>query len=412
MKLSSPPPEIASLFLLDGLANALDFIFHFWMGRVLIPADFAVLQTLNSIAIVYSTASGVFQPVVGRFVAEARGKGQSETIGNIFQSFLSAAFWLGAILSILCFSFASAIAQLLNLPHWTIQLSAALIFLGTLRPIAAGILQGQERFISFGLTRLALSSGRIIVVFLLLRAGLGLKGAMISLPLGWLLSVICAFLLLDKKIWKRENRKVPNVLREGWKLSIYALLAYFAYMSITSLDLIWVNRNLSGEAAGAYASLVLMRRIIALLPAVAVTIMFPRIARSLAEGKQPSHLLIQTAVIILAASGALTIVYFLFPNQLIDIIFGNSYQAAASLLGWMGAAMIGISLSSIWLNYYLAEKPRNFVILLGLAIILEWTLLNLLPASIRNAVIAFGTTGWVLAFSGLLLYLGWNRRLL
>ena len=30
--------QTAVLFLLDGLANVIDFFFHFWMGRVLIPA--------------------------------------------------------------------------------------------------------------------------------------------------------------------------------------------------------------------------------------------------------------------------------------------------------------------------------------------------------------------------------------
>ena len=130
--------QTASLFLLDGLANMIDFAFHFWMGRVLVPSDFAILQTLNSVMLVYTTGSWVFQPVVGRFVAEARGRGQEDTIPAIFQSFLRAAFYLGTILSILCFSFASVIARTLNLPKWTIQLSAALIFLSTLRPIAAG----------------------------------------------------------------------------------------------------------------------------------------------------------------------------------------------------------------------------------------------------------------------------------
>ena len=67
--------------------------------------------------------------------------------------------------------------------------------------------------------------------------------------------------------------------------------------------------------------------------------------------------------------------------------------------------MIGISLSSIWLNYYLAEKPRNFVILLGMAIALEWTLLNVFPPSMQSAVLAFGITGWLLALSGLILYI-------
>jgi O-antigen/teichoic acid export membrane protein len=405
MKLSQPPFETATFFLLDGLANAIDFAFHLWMGRVLIPADFAILQTLNSIMLVYTTASGVFQPVVGRFVAEARGQGRAQAIPAIFQSYLRVAFWLGLILSILVYLFSNFIAQFFNLPIWTIQLSAALIFLSTLRPIAAGVLQGQERFISFGLTRLALSLGRILIVFVLLQAGLGLTSAVIALPFGWLISVTCTFILLGSGLWKKQKLDDRNLLAEGWKLSAYALLAYFAYMSLTSLDLVWVNRNLSGEETGAYASLVLMRRIVALLPGVAVTVMFPRIAKALAAGYRPHRLLIRTAAIILAATGALAIAYFIFAEQWMQIIFGNEYQIASPLLGWMGVAMIGVSLSSVWLNYYLAEKPRGFVILLGAAVVIELLFLNLFPTSMQNAILAFGATGWLLALGGLILYL-------
>ena len=405
MKLPQFQTETISLFLLDGLANAIDFLFHFWMGRVLIPADFAVLQTLNSVALVYVTSSGVFQPVVGRFVAQARGKGKTDSIPGIFQSFFRAAFWLGFALSILIFLFSNFFAALFNLPNWTIRLSAGLIFLSTLRPIAAGVLQGQERFIAFGLTRLALSAGRILLVLILIPAGLGLTGAVIALPFGWLVSVICAFFFLRREeLFSRKANEGTNFLQEGWKLSVYALLAYLAYMSLTSLDLIWVNREMSGDSAGAYASLVLMRRVVALLPAVAVTVMFPRIARLLAEGQTTHRLLIQTAVIILTASGALTILYFLFAEPIITMIFGNAYQPASSLLGWMGLSMIGVSLSSIWLNYYLAEQPTNFVILLLAAVALEWFLLNVLPITLDNAVLAFGATGWALALGGFLLY--------
>ena len=182
-------------------------------------------------------------------------------------------------------------------------------------------------------------------------------------------------------------------------------------MSLTSLDLIWVNQSLSGEAAGAYAGLVLMRRIVALLPGVAVLVMFPRVVKSLAEGKLPSLILARTAAIMLVTSGLLSLFYFMFSDQLITIIFGSEYQPAAPLLGWMGLAMIGTSLSSIWLNYYLAEKSLNFVIVLGMAVALEWTLLNLLPLSMQSAVLAFGLTGWLLSIAGLVLYILNSGRL-
>jgi O-antigen/teichoic acid export membrane protein len=403
--------QTAVLFLLDGLTNGVDFAYHFWMGRALIPSDFAVLQTLNSVALVYTTASGVFQPVVSRFIAEARGKGQEASIPAIFQSFLRAAFYLGLVLAGLVLLFSKGIAQLIHLPIWTIQISAALIFLSTIRPIAAGALQGSENFIAFGFARLALAAGRITLLFFLIQAGFGLRGAIAALPFGWFVSVLCAFLLVGKAFWTKSSAAPASLLREGWKLSFYALLAYLAYMSLTSLDLVWVNQHLNGDLAGAYAGLVLLRRIVALLPGVAVTVMFPRVAKLLAEGRLPTQVLIQTASIILAASGSLSFLYFLFSDQLIRLVFGKSYQAASPLLGWMGIAMIGVSLSSIWLNYYLAEKPRNFVILLGIAVALEWTLLNLLPSSIQSAVLAFGATGWLLALGGLILYVLKIRRL-
>jgi hypothetical protein len=71
----------------------------------------------------------------------------------------------------------------------------------------------------------------------------------------------------------------------------------------------------------------------------------------------------------------------------------------------MGVAMIGISLSSVWLNFYLAHQPRNFVLLLGMAVGLEWLLLTLFPASLQNALLAFGAAGWLLSLGGLALYL-------
>jgi O-antigen/teichoic acid export membrane protein len=397
--------QTAALFVLDGLANLIDFAFHFWMGRVLISTDFAILQTLNSVALVYTTASGVFQPVVSRFVAEARSQGQGAAVPAIFQTLLRAAFWVGLILGALAILFAEGIGQWLNLPAWTIRIGSALIFLGAIRPIASGALQGEQNFVAFGFTRLALSLGRILLLLFLVPVGVDLAAAVTALAFGWLVSVLCAFLFLGKPVWAQNRAVSKGLVREAWKLSFYALLGYIAYMSIMSLDLVWVNRNLPGDLAGAYAGLVLMRRIVALLPAVAVTVMFPRAVKALTEGRSSTGILIQTGVIVLAASGALSLVYFLFSRPLILGIFGRDYVAAAPLLGWMGMAMVGVSLSSIWLNYFLAESPRRFVFLLVAGVVFEWSLLNILPASLQSAILAFGATGWLCSLAGLVLYL-------
>ncbi|HEY2982020.1 MAG TPA: hypothetical protein VGJ22_12625, partial [Anaerolineales bacterium] len=388
-----------------GLANVADFVFHFWMGRTLSPAEFAILQTLNSVLLIYISVSGVFQPAVGRFVAEARALGEPDSIPSIFLSFAKAAFWVGLVLAALVAGFSRGFSMWLNLPVWSIQVSAVLIFLSTLRPVAMGVLQGLENFVPLGLARLLTALGRLVIGVILVGSGLRLRGAVTAIPLGWIVGVLAAYLSLGRSVWAR-TQPVTGLLGRGWELSLYALLAYLAFMSLTSLDLVWVNRMLPGDLAGAYASLVLLRRVIALLPAAAVTVMFPRIAAALAQDRLPDRLLLNAAVLILATSGGLALLYFGMGDRLILATFGAAYAPAAAWLGWMGIAMAGISLSSIWLNYYLAEQPAIFVTFLGAAVVLEWALLAMSTPSIQSAVLAFGITGWSLALGGLILYLG------
>jgi hypothetical protein len=148
---------------------------------------------------------------------------------------------------------------------------------------------------------------------------------------------------------------------------------------------------------------------VALLPAVAVVVMFPQVAATLARKSLPDRLLLRTAGIVAVTSGALSLIYFVLGTQLVMKIFGSAYAPAAPLVGWMGLAMTGLSLSSIWLNYYLADKPLSYIMLLVAAVLLEWILLTRLAPSLKNAVLAFGLTGWFLAISGAVLYF-WKTR--
>ena len=49
-------------------------------GRALVPAEFAIVQTLNSLILILLTTFGVLQPVVARFVAESKAGGYQEHV--------------------------------------------------------------------------------------------------------------------------------------------------------------------------------------------------------------------------------------------------------------------------------------------------------------------------------------------
>ncbi len=65
------PAAQGTIFLLvvDAITNLIDYLFHAYLGHALIPAEFAIVQTLNSLILILMTTFGVLQPVVARFVA-------------------------------------------------------------------------------------------------------------------------------------------------------------------------------------------------------------------------------------------------------------------------------------------------------------------------------------------------------
>jgi O-antigen/teichoic acid export membrane protein len=274
-------------------------------------------------------------------------------------------------------------------------------------------LQGQQRFFGFGLMRTAHAVGRLAVGLLTVSLIGGAVGALVAFPIGSLLSLLLGLAFLGRMVWRPAPAMPGWLVREGLRLMGGALVAYVAYMVLLTSDLIWVNRSLGGDLAGSYASAVLLRRVLTLLPGAVIAIMFPRAVVQVARKQVPDRLLAKTAAVVAIPTLIVTALYFAFGSAIVRIALGPGYAAAGPLLGWMGLAMLGYNLGSIWLNFYLASRALPFVLLLGCAAIAQNLALALFHASLLEVTAVFALGGWVLAAGGLLIYwFGLRPRLL
>ena len=148
-------------------------------------------------------------------------------------------------------------------------------------------------------------------------------------------------------------------------------------MSLLNLDLIWVNRTFDPEVAGNYATAVLLRRVLTLVPGAMLVIMYPRAVARIAEGRLPDSLLLKTAAAITLPTLALIALYFTFGSDLVVLAFGGNYTLPNWLLGWVAVGMLGYSFASIWMNLYLATRPLPFVLLITAAAIVQMLLYTL-----------------------------------
>lgn len=399
------------LFGIDAFTNGVDYAFHIYMGRVLVPRDFAIVQSVNATLLIVLTTLGVLQPVVAKYGAEFRSQeGGSAKSRALFQRYFAQGIQIGLALMAVVWLWRTPIGVWLNLPASAIVLGALVLSVAVVRPVLFGMLQGQQQFVAFGWSRAAFAVGRLAIALLLVGvAGGGANGGIASIFLGTMVSLGMALLWLGRGIWQRADPLPSDLIWNGWRLSFWALIAYAAYMSLLNSDLIWVNRSFAPDIAGSYAAAALFRRILSLLPGVVLVILYPRIVAIVAQGRLPDRLLVQATVVMTVPTLLLTALYFAFAAPLLALFFGTTYPDAAPLLGWMGVAMVGYGMVGIWLNLFLATRPMPFVLMLAGVAAAQALLFANGVATILNVIFIFGVGGWLLAMGGLLIYWFWLR---
>jgi O-antigen/teichoic acid export membrane protein len=237
----------------------------------------------------------------------------------------------------------------------------------------------------------------------------GAPAATALFPLAAMLSLVVGLGFLGRGIWQMGEKPSSSLVWKGWRLSLAALLAYGSYMLLLTVDLVWVNRLYADEPAATYATLVVLRRILAVLPGVVLVILFPRVVSRVQAGISPDRLLAKSALVIGGAGGILTAAYFLLAAPIVQYAAGGAYPQAAPLLGRTGLAIMGYSLAAIWLNLFLATRPWPFVAILVVGLIAQLIALRLWSNSLAEVTAVFLVTGWLLVAGGLALYLLWLR---
>jgi hypothetical protein len=147
-----------------------------------------------------------------------------------------------------------------------------------------------------------------------------------------------------------------------------------------------------------------------LLPGVVTIVLFPRVAAAAKQFRTPDRDVWFGVGIVMFVVLAGTGAYIVMGEWLLGLMFGGGYAAAAVWLGWMGVAILGYSLGTVWMNVFLASRPWPYVILLVVTLGGLRVLFPLWGASILSVLQVFALGGAVLAIGGGLLYVFWLRN--
>ena len=318
------------------------------MGRLLGPAGYGELSSLLSIVYIFNVPLLVGQTVLIKFISGFKARGELGQAKSVFQLVTKKALLFCAVGLPVAYLVSPWVTSFLHLPSTTLFMMVFILFdVSLLSIIATSMLQGYQKFVWLSI----LTAGAIIVKVILsipfVRFGMiGVLGAAILAAF-----IIYAIYFVPLKFVLNAKAKPSRLTKsEMFRFALPTLLTLLGVTSIYSTDIILVRHFFSAKEAGLYAALAILGKVIFYASSSVALVLFPVLSERSANGVQSKRLIGSTIFAVGAISALLTVVYFLFPNFIVRMLFGNSYVGAGALLGAFGVFIAFFSVSYIVLN--------------------------------------------------------------
>jgi len=387
------------LFLATLISNFLNFLFQVTMGRILTPANYgtmnALLSTFMIAVIPYSTIS----MVLTRRVSLHRVHDQLASVRRLFYWTYKRIAMVGlpALAAFLLLS--PAIRQFLQIDTGSpVILLGIVILLAVSLPINLAFLGGLQRFVAIAIASGALGPLKYTLSVALVVLGLGIDGVLIG-------HVLCYLSLFVISYWplRRLLRPAIGVAEKPRRLFVTAypeLLANLAFAFMTQFDLVLVKHLFSSDVAGTYAVAAVFGRAVMYLPGGLIMALFPMVAENCALNKNQTGILWKALAYTLTLSGCGTLLYWLFPEAILTVLFGGKYLEAAPLLAYYAITMLPVALLLITMNFHIARGHRGVWIFIVLGVTLEFLFILVWHqdlTQILGALFAGGVTSLILS---------------
>jgi O-antigen/teichoic acid export membrane protein len=358
------------LFLATLVSNLLSFLFQVTMGRMLTPADYGTMNALLSTFMIAAIPFTTISMVLTREVSFHRAEGQLASVRRLFYWTYKRVGTVGLPALAVFLLLSPAVRQFLRIDTTTpVILLGVVIFLAVSFPVNLAFLGGLQNFVPMAIASGSLGPLKYALCVLFVVLGLGLNGVFI----GHIFCYLGLFLISYSPL-RTVLSRVDGVATEPRRLFTAAypeLLANLAFAFMTQFDLVLVKHLFSSDMVATYAVAAVFGRAIMYLPAGLILALFPLVAENHALNRNQAPVLRKALSYTLLLSGCGTLLYWLFPEAILGLLFGGKYVEAAPLLALYGVAMLPMALLLITMNFHIARGHRSVWLLITLGVGVE-----------------------------------------
>lgn len=384
------------LFFMMNLANFLNFVFHFIMGRMLGPSDYGVLAVLMSLMYIYSIPVESIQNLISRYTTKLKVKKEFGKIKYLLVKSLKRGLIFSSIIFILLVPISYFLSIFLEINFWLIIVANIFIFSAFSSPITRGVLQGRKKFGFFGGSLVIESALKISIGVLLVLLGMKVFGAVMGALIGVFTGVVIS-IYFNKNLLKNKTKKTE--FKEIYSQSIPYFVATIVILLMFSLDIILAKRFFSAEIAGKYAVLSMLGKMVFFATMSIGKAMFPLTSEKSDSGKDSKELFRKSIAMIILAGVSAVLVFTFFPQLIVSILYGSQYIDIAQYLVFSGIAFSFIALSNLVFIYGLSTNKLRYSPLIFIFLVIEIVLLSLFHDNVFEYILAF-------MFSNIVMFIG------
>jgi len=380
------PLFAGSLIMIVGtnLASFFAYLYHLIFGRILGPSSYSELAVFISLATIFSAGFTAMGTVIMKFASIEKDK----ELKILFMWVNRIALKSGIILFLLLLASSPFLSSFLKINIKIILLFPFVVVLIYFCSIYRSFLQGLLMFVqSVVVTNIDIIS-RLGIGFILVSIGLGVMGASSAILIGMFLSLVVSLLYLKKYFIKgnKSYKKSDEVIKFG----LPVLVMTISITSLITTDVVLVKHFFDAHQAGIYASISTLGKIIVYGTTPIAAVMFPIIAKRHAANKRSVKVLLLSTLLTFAIGGGVLLIYYFFPSQAVNLLFGSKYLEATKYLFIFGFFSLFYVLDYLLIYFYLSVDKimASYIVPVGavvqaLAIIIKHdSLLSVIYASV------------------------------
>jgi O-antigen/teichoic acid export membrane protein len=363
------------LLVTNVLAGIFAYLLHPFLGRMMSLQEYGQVATFISLSLVLATPTQVISTVAAKYASSLLTEQSSAQLNDFIRRLTVILLVAGVIGTCMYMAISSEIASFFHFDSQQEVILFGVIFIVSfVVPLNQGVIQGLQSFGWYALVTLISSFLRLIFAIGFVFLGFGVDGAILGIVLSTLITYLISFIPLRGVL--RGPRRHVGSLRALWSYSIFTAIAATGIVVLYSIDTVLAKHFLSASDAGLYAALATIGRTALFVTSGIAIIMFPKVVTLYERGEAHTHLVIQALLGVVALAAVVEIAFCLVPALITKVMFGQTFLPIAGQLPLYGLAMLLLAFAQVIAMYFLAVGNRIFVLVIGIACVLQIALIS------------------------------------